>query len=137
MSLHNNTDITFFLASSNLFSSKYPLNIILIFPPCSFCFYSLHKPRFLLLLFCCVGILKLFLLFLFHALKLSSFLFQFGMLETVLTCIQDEFPKLRKYKGSICLGCGICCFFFALPCVCPVSCIFACLFYSTPTIMFS
>ncbi|CAI9731435.1 sodiumchlorideB0+-likedependent and chloride-dependent neutral and basic amino acid transporter B0+- [Octopus vulgaris] len=44
---------------------------------------------------------------------------EFGMLETVLTCIQDEYPGLRKYKGYICLGFGVCCFFFALPCVCP------------------
>eukprot|EP00106_Octopus_bimaculoides_P019363 XP_014786805.1 PREDICTED: sodium- and chloride-dependent glycine transporter 2-like [Octopus bimaculoides] len=56
---------------------------------------------------------------------------EFGLLETVLTCIQDEYPKLRDYKGFICLGCGACCFFFALPCVCPVSCIFVfLLFYS-------
>jgi len=42
-------------------------------------------------------------------------------METVLTCIQDEFPKLRKYKSHMCIGLGIICFFLALPCVTPVS----------------
>ncbi|XP_029653768.2 sodium- and chloride-dependent glycine transporter 2 [Octopus sinensis] len=44
---------------------------------------------------------------------------EFALLETVLTCLQDEYPKLRKYKAILCVGFGICCFFFALPCVCP------------------
>ncbi|GFR96018.1 transporter [Elysia marginata] len=43
----------------------------------------------------------------------------FGLMETVLTCLQDEFPKTRKYKSYICVGLGIGCFLLALPCVCP------------------
>ncbi|XP_071146630.1 sodium- and chloride-dependent neutral and basic amino acid transporter B(0+)-like [Mytilus edulis] len=44
---------------------------------------------------------------------------EFALLETVLTCIQDEFPKLRKYKSHMCIGLGVICFFMALPCVTP------------------
>uniref|UniRef100_A0A0L8GB08 Transporter n=2 Tax=Octopus bimaculoides TaxID=37653 RepID=A0A0L8GB08_OCTBM len=44
---------------------------------------------------------------------------EFALLETVLTCLQDEYPKLRKFKGLLCFSFGVCCFFFALPCVCP------------------
>uniref|UniRef100_A0A0B6ZSU3 Transporter n=1 Tax=Arion vulgaris TaxID=1028688 RepID=A0A0B6ZSU3_9EUPU len=44
---------------------------------------------------------------------------EFGLMETVLTCLQDEFPKTRKYKGIICIAIGAACFFAALPCVCP------------------
>ncbi|KAK3799770.1 hypothetical protein RRG08_025385 [Elysia crispata] len=44
---------------------------------------------------------------------------EFGLMETVLTCLQDEFPKTRKYKSYICVGLGIGCFLLALPCVCP------------------
>ncbi|KAK0041228.1 sodium- and chloride-dependent neutral and basic amino acid transporter B(0+) [Biomphalaria pfeifferi] len=44
---------------------------------------------------------------------------EFGLMETVLTCIQDEFPKTRKYKSYICVGLSIACFFLALPCTCP------------------
>ncbi|GFO21963.1 hypothetical protein PoB_004846800 [Plakobranchus ocellatus] len=44
---------------------------------------------------------------------------EFGLMETVLTCLQDEFPKTRKYKSYICVGLGISCFLLALPCVCP------------------
>ncbi|XP_071110057.1 sodium- and chloride-dependent neutral and basic amino acid transporter B(0+)-like [Haliotis cracherodii] len=44
---------------------------------------------------------------------------EFGLMETVLTCIQDEFPHLRKYKSWLCVGLGIGCYFLALPCVCP------------------
>ncbi|KAL5015469.1 hypothetical protein ScPMuIL_009739 [Solemya velum] len=44
---------------------------------------------------------------------------EFALLETILTCIQDEFPKLRKYKSQMCVGTGIICFFLALPCVTP------------------
>ncbi|GAB1606135.1 sodium- and chloride-dependent glycine transporter 2-like [Argonauta hians] len=44
---------------------------------------------------------------------------EFALLETVLTSLQDEFPKLRKYKAVLCITFGICCFLFALPCACP------------------
>ncbi|XP_070206673.1 sodium- and chloride-dependent neutral and basic amino acid transporter B(0+)-like isoform X2 [Littorina saxatilis] len=44
---------------------------------------------------------------------------EFGLMETILTCIQDEAPKLRKYKSQMCLGFGVVCYFLALPCVCP------------------
>ncbi|XP_055863949.1 sodium- and chloride-dependent neutral and basic amino acid transporter B(0+)-like [Biomphalaria glabrata] len=44
---------------------------------------------------------------------------EFGMLETVITCIQDEFPKLKKYKTYICIGLSCACFLMALPCTCP------------------
>ncbi|BFZ23381.1 hypothetical protein BsWGS_26420 [Bradybaena similaris] len=44
---------------------------------------------------------------------------EFGLMETVLTCLQDEFPKSRKYKGIVCVSLGAACFFIALSCVCP------------------
>ncbi|KAH9515557.1 hypothetical protein Btru_011392, partial [Bulinus truncatus] len=44
---------------------------------------------------------------------------EFGLMETVMTCVQDEFPKSRKYKSYICIGLSIACFFLALPCTCP------------------
>ncbi|XP_060078471.1 sodium- and chloride-dependent neutral and basic amino acid transporter B(0+)-like [Ylistrum balloti] len=44
---------------------------------------------------------------------------EFALLETVLTCIQDEFPHLRKYKSQMCVGLGIALYFLALPCVTP------------------
>ncbi|KAK0061117.1 sodium- and chloride-dependent neutral and basic amino acid transporter B(0+), partial [Biomphalaria pfeifferi] len=44
---------------------------------------------------------------------------EFGLLETVITCIQDEFPKLKKYKTYICIGLSCACFLMALPCTCP------------------
>lgn len=44
---------------------------------------------------------------------------EFALLETFLTCIQDEFPSTRKYKSYMCVGMGIICFFLALPCVTP------------------
>ncbi|RUS85457.1 hypothetical protein EGW08_006790, partial [Elysia chlorotica] len=44
---------------------------------------------------------------------------EFGLMETILTCLQDEFPKTRKYKSYICVGLGMGCFLLALPCVCP------------------
>ncbi|XP_041377521.1 sodium- and chloride-dependent glycine transporter 2-like isoform X2 [Gigantopelta aegis] len=44
---------------------------------------------------------------------------EFGLMETVLTCIQDEFPKLRKYKSIMCVVLGVICFVLALPCICP------------------
>ncbi|ESO85197.1 hypothetical protein LOTGIDRAFT_235858 [Lottia gigantea] len=44
---------------------------------------------------------------------------EFGLMETVLTCIQDEFPKTRKYKGLMCVGLGLFCFAIALPVTCP------------------
>ncbi|KAJ8319928.1 hypothetical protein KUTeg_001515 [Tegillarca granosa] len=44
---------------------------------------------------------------------------EFALLETVLTCIQDEFPSLRKYKSYMCVGFGVVLYFLALPCVTP------------------
>ncbi|KAH9515558.1 hypothetical protein Btru_011395 [Bulinus truncatus] len=44
---------------------------------------------------------------------------EFGLLETVITCIQDEFPKLKKYKTYLCIGLSCACFLMALPCTCP------------------
>ncbi|PVD36770.1 hypothetical protein C0Q70_03760 [Pomacea canaliculata] len=44
---------------------------------------------------------------------------QFAMLETVLTCIQDEFPWLRRWKTSVCVAVCVFCYISALPCVCP------------------
>ncbi|KAH3821636.1 hypothetical protein DPMN_123401 [Dreissena polymorpha] len=44
---------------------------------------------------------------------------EFGLLETVLTCIQDEYPHLRKYRSHMCVGIGIACYFLALPCITP------------------
>ncbi|XP_052214722.1 sodium- and chloride-dependent glycine transporter 2-like isoform X2 [Dreissena polymorpha] len=44
---------------------------------------------------------------------------EFALLETVLTCIQDEYPHLRKYKSHMCVGLGIACYFLALPCITP------------------
>ncbi|KAK3599573.1 hypothetical protein CHS0354_035811 [Potamilus streckersoni] len=44
---------------------------------------------------------------------------EFAMLETTLTCLQDEFPRLRKHKGSLCVGVGLVCYFIALPCITP------------------
>ncbi|KAL8571105.1 hypothetical protein ACOMHN_010566 [Nucella lapillus] len=43
---------------------------------------------------------------------------EFGLMETILTCIQDEMPKLRRYKSIMCVLFGIGCYFLALPCVC-------------------
>ena len=47
--------------------------------------------------------------------------FQFALLETTMTCIQDEYPKLRKYKSYMCVGFGVVLYLLALPCVTPVS----------------
>ncbi|KAL3861998.1 hypothetical protein ACJMK2_008004 [Sinanodonta woodiana] len=44
---------------------------------------------------------------------------EFALLETALTCIQDEFPQLRKYKSYMCVGFGIACYLIALPCITP------------------
>lgn len=44
---------------------------------------------------------------------------EFALLETVMTCIQDEYPHLRKYKSYMCVGFGIVLYFCALPCVTP------------------
>jgi len=44
---------------------------------------------------------------------------EFGLMETIMTCIQDEFPKMRKYKSYLAVGLGVMCFFMALPCTCP------------------
>ncbi|KAK3599570.1 hypothetical protein CHS0354_035809 [Potamilus streckersoni] len=46
---------------------------------------------------------------------------EFAMLETTLTCLQDEYPRLRKHKGYLCVGAGIACYLIALPCITPVS----------------
>ncbi|KAL8571123.1 hypothetical protein ACOMHN_010584 [Nucella lapillus] len=45
---------------------------------------------------------------------------EFALMETVLTCIQDEMPKLRRYKSIMCVLFGIGCYFLALPCICNV-----------------
>ena len=45
---------------------------------------------------------------------------QFGLMETVMTCIQDEFPKMRRYKSHMAVLLGAGCFLLALPCTCPV-----------------
>lgn len=44
---------------------------------------------------------------------------EFALLETTMTCIQDEYPKLRKYKSYLCVGFGIVLYLCALPCVTP------------------
>ncbi|XP_052285937.1 sodium- and chloride-dependent glycine transporter 2-like isoform X2 [Dreissena polymorpha] len=44
---------------------------------------------------------------------------QFGFLETTLVCIQDEFPRLRKYKTHMCIGFGVALYLIALPCITP------------------
>ncbi|XP_052819444.1 sodium- and chloride-dependent neutral and basic amino acid transporter B(0+)-like [Mya arenaria] len=44
---------------------------------------------------------------------------EFALLETVMTCIQDEYPKLRKYKSHMCVGFGVALYLIALPCVTP------------------
>lgn len=44
---------------------------------------------------------------------------EFALLETVMTCIQDEYPHLRKYKSYMCVGFGVVLYFCALPCVTP------------------
>ncbi|XP_059144575.1 sodium- and chloride-dependent neutral and basic amino acid transporter B(0+)-like [Physella acuta] len=44
---------------------------------------------------------------------------EFAFIETVMTCIQDEFPKTRKYKRYMCIGFAVACFLLALPCTCP------------------
>lgn len=59
---------------------------------------------------------SLLFFFMLFTLGLDS---EFALLETVMTCIQDEFPKLRKYKSQMCVGFGIVLFFLALPCVTP------------------
>jgi hypothetical protein len=45
---------------------------------------------------------------------------QFGLLETALTCLYDEVPKMRKYRVPLTICVGVALFFLALPCVCPV-----------------
>ncbi|KAL3861992.1 hypothetical protein ACJMK2_007998 [Sinanodonta woodiana] len=42
---------------------------------------------------------------------------EFALLETTITCLQDEFPKLRKYKSHLCIGFGAACYLIALACV--------------------
>ncbi|KAH3823019.1 sodium- and chloride-dependent neutral and basic amino acid transporter B(0+)-like [Dreissena polymorpha] len=44
---------------------------------------------------------------------------EFALLETALTCIQDEFPRLRKYKTHMCIGFGVVLYLIALPCITP------------------
>lgn len=44
---------------------------------------------------------------------------EFAMLETVITCLQDEYIQLRKYKTYICIGSGVVLYLLALPCVTP------------------
>ncbi|KAL3861990.1 hypothetical protein ACJMK2_007996 [Sinanodonta woodiana] len=44
---------------------------------------------------------------------------QFALLETTLTCIHDEYPRLRKYKSHLCIGFGVACYLIALTCITP------------------
>ncbi|GFO43793.1 transporter [Plakobranchus ocellatus] len=44
---------------------------------------------------------------------------EFAFMETVLTGLQDEFPKLRPYKSCTCIGLCMTCFVVSLPFVCP------------------
>ena len=59
---------------------------------------------------------SLLFFFMLFTLGLDS---EFGFMETILTCIQDEFPKLRKYKSWLCVVLCVASFHLALPCVCP------------------
>ncbi|CAL1544449.1 unnamed protein product, partial [Lymnaea stagnalis] len=58
---------------------------------------------------------------------------EFGLMETVLTCMQDEFPTTRKYKSAICIGMAVACFFMALPCTCPLLFIYRMVTHNPPT----
>ncbi|XP_005090766.2 sodium- and chloride-dependent neutral and basic amino acid transporter B(0+) [Aplysia californica] len=44
---------------------------------------------------------------------------EFGLMETVMTCIQDEIPKLRNHKSIMSIVMGAILFLCALPCTCP------------------
>ncbi|GFS05133.1 transporter [Elysia marginata] len=44
---------------------------------------------------------------------------EFGLCETVLTCIHDEIPRMRAKKSIICVVMGIVGYLLALPCICP------------------
>ncbi|KAK3757209.1 hypothetical protein RRG08_047400 [Elysia crispata] len=44
---------------------------------------------------------------------------EFGLIETYMTCLQDEFTKLRQYKGVICVVAGVVSYLLALPSICP------------------
>ena len=56
-------------------------------------------------------------------------LFQFALLENVLTAIIDEYPhKLRPHRTWICLAGCMVCFFLGLPCATRVST------FSTPSL---
>ncbi|KAK3757208.1 hypothetical protein RRG08_047399 [Elysia crispata] len=59
---------------------------------------------------------SLLFFFMLFTLGLDS---EFGFMETFLTCLQDEFPKLRQYKSIMCVATGVVCYILGLPCVCP------------------
>ncbi|XP_059144574.1 sodium- and chloride-dependent glycine transporter 1-like [Physella acuta] len=54
--------------------------------------------------------------FMLYMLGLDS---EFALIETLITCTIDEFPKSRKYKRYMCIGWAVTCFLLALPCTCP------------------
>ncbi|KAL3861991.1 hypothetical protein ACJMK2_007997 [Sinanodonta woodiana] len=44
---------------------------------------------------------------------------EFALLETTITAIQDEYPRLRKYKSHLCVVFAAGCYFIALACITP------------------
>ncbi|KAK3599565.1 hypothetical protein CHS0354_035804 [Potamilus streckersoni] len=54
--------------------------------------------------------------FMLYNLGLDS---EFALLETTITCLTDEYPRLRKYKSHLYIGFGVAGFLIALPCVTP------------------
>lgn len=42
---------------------------------------------------------------------------EFAMIETISTCISDEFPKLRRFKTKLCILLCVICYLLGLPCV--------------------
>ncbi|GFS05130.1 transporter [Elysia marginata] len=59
---------------------------------------------------------SLFFFFMLFTLGLDS---EFGFMETLMTAMQDELPKMRLYKGPVVVAVGVACYLLALPCVCP------------------
>ncbi|XP_064611086.1 sodium-dependent proline transporter-like isoform X2 [Liolophura sinensis] len=59
---------------------------------------------------------SLLFFFMLFTLGLDS---EFALLETALTCLQDEIPKLRKYKWLLCVASGAVFYLLALPCTTP------------------
>lgn len=49
--------------------------------------------------------------------KLWLSLFQFALMENVLTSFCDEYPHLRNHKAKFCIILGVICFLLGLPCV--------------------